>query len=60
MILDQIGEQPEFLNPVLKLMKNCWHGQPTKRPTFDEILKDLRNVYNHHLIVNYFSTVNSI
>ncbi len=28
----------------LELMKTCWHGDPTKRPSFDEVFSELMTI----------------
>ncbi|RHZ43821.1 hypothetical protein Glove_853g9 [Diversispora epigaea] len=40
-----------------KLMKKCWHSDPSQRPKIDEIIKlfsRITNYYNHHYYSEYY------
>uniref|UniRef100_A0A3P9L7Z3 Protein kinase domain-containing protein n=1 Tax=Oryzias latipes TaxID=8090 RepID=A0A3P9L7Z3_ORYLA len=36
------------MTDLLDLMQKCWNGDPTQRPTFEEIIPMVENVYSKH------------
>ncbi|RVE71944.1 hypothetical protein OJAV_G00056750 [Oryzias javanicus] len=47
--LDEIAKKnTEGMKELLDLMQKCWEGDPSKRPTFTEIVSPTENVYLKH------------
>uniref|UniRef100_A0A8C7X6W6 Protein kinase domain-containing protein n=1 Tax=Oryzias sinensis TaxID=183150 RepID=A0A8C7X6W6_9TELE len=47
--LDELSKTDKAgMSDLLDLMQKCWNGDPTQRPTFEEITPMVENVYSKH------------